>query len=151
MPSVDFQEFLERKYQVLQQQADATSQLKGAQAENLQTQTGLAPDLAQATITKQNASAGLDFAKSDLTGAQTKIANRLLSPIGEKGAALAKLLQGRGGRGAAGQRTRGNAITRGLTTDRKTPSGITSSLSVLPRDSGKLEEARRRRNALFGR
>ena len=125
MPSVDFQEFLERKYQVLQQQADATSQLKGAQAENLQTQTQLAPDIAKATIGRQAAASGFDVARSGLVGAQTVTEREGNKPFGELAARLALRLRGQ----KRSQRQRGSQISRGALA----PSTVKSVLDPDPR------------------
>jgi len=143
---IDFAAALQRKYDILQQQANAASQLKGAQANQLNVQSELAPDLAQATIARQGSAASADDARAGFLGTQAKALNTSLQPLGADAAKFARLLQG--GRGAATRnrqrQQRGQAILQGLTTN----SGNTQSLSIL--DGDKLKAARERRRSLLG-
>lgn len=154
-PPPGFAQALQRKYDILQQEADANSLMKQAQANQLRVQTGLAPGLANATIDRSTAATGLDQARTGLVGQQTRALRALDAPAGADVASFARLLQGTGGRGAlpvsggakdAGSNRLKNQIFDNLAVTSRPSQGVT--LRTLSVGDPGLERARKLREQL---
>ena len=151
---IDFAVALQRKYDILQQQANATAQLKTAQSNQLNVQTELAPDLAQATIARQGSAASADDARAGFLGAQSKALGSSLQALGMDPAEFAYRLQG-GGRGATRRKANpvrvdnSNPLTR---YGSKSNSGgsYMQTMTASPRDAEALKRAQKLRQLKSG-